>query len=81
MPQLLRKGWPESRVRDRYLEHAQAAVAAGLEFRAFAAEARPEIEQLLNGRITSDNPFTLAAAAGGIKATLNGELAGVVVLE
>jgi len=48
MPQLLRKGWPESRVRDRYLEHAQAAVAAGLEFRAFAAEARPEIEQLLN---------------------------------
>lgn len=81
MPQLLRKGWPESRVRDRYLEHAHAAVAAGLEFRAFAAEDRPEIEHLLNGRITSDNPFTLAAAAGGIKATLNGELAGVIVLE
>lgn len=81
MPQLLRKGWPENRVRDRYLECAQATVDAGFEFRAFAAEDRPGIEQLLNERITSDAAFVLATEAGGIKATLNGHLAGVIVLE
>lgn len=81
MPQLLRKGWPENRVRDRYLALAQPVVDAGLEFRAFAAEDRPEIVQLLSERIASDDAFTLATHAGGIKATLNGKLAGVIALE
>ena len=35
----------------------------------------------MNERIISDAPFGLATEAGGIKATLNGQLAGAIVLE
>ena len=81
-PALLRKGWPQHRVRERYLERAQAVVDAGLEFRAYTPEDRPEIQQMLTDRLAGDGPFNLADEAGGISATTPaGELAGVIVLE
>jgi GNAT superfamily N-acetyltransferase len=80
-PALLRKGWPDHRVKERYLEHAQSIVDAGAEFRAFQVADRPPIERLLNERLVSDSPFTLAPEAGGIKATGGSGLIGVVVLE
>jgi len=80
LPALLRKGWPESRVRERYLERARA-VNDDFEFRTFTEQERPTIEQLLNEQLINESTFTMSAEAGGIKASHNGELAGAIVLE
>lgn len=78
-PALLRKGWPDHRVQEKFHAYARAAIASGLDFSPIADTDRPSIEQLMNSRLASE--FSFSPAAGGFKATLNDELAGAVVIE